>query len=416
MSIERLSTPLNAWHRSQGANMADFGGYDMPLWYPAGVKKEHLAVLESAGLFDTSHMACVMVSGPGAFALLQRCHTRDLLSLKTGRCVYGAVLNSKGHVIDDAIVYRLAETNFMVCVNAGMGAVVAEHLASNRLQLDVDIQDMTGKIGKIDIQGRQSARILAKILKSPESVFSAMPYFSFKGHFNSQNPLSTQVRLKDDTPVLLSRSGYTGEFGFELFLPEPALVSVWTQLLAAGEPERITPCGLGARDSLRTGAVLPLSHQDIGAWPFINHPWMFALPLVSDAKSFTKEFIGRDALMNLSAIEYTYAFVGKDLRKVGTGEDTQVIDNAGTVIGRVLSCATDMGITWHENKIVSIATPGLPENLVIKGLSCGYVKVDKSLEAGAPLILQEKKRQLPVIIVNDIRPDRTARKKLSDFI
>ncbi|MEA1969860.1 MAG: aminomethyl transferase family protein, partial [Thermodesulfobacteriota bacterium] len=106
-------TPLHAWHMEHGANMADFGGFDMPLWYETGVKKEHLAVVESAGIFDTSHMACVTAAGDDALALLQHCHTRDLTTLKNGKCVYGAILNNKGHVIDDAIVYRFNKTDYM---------------------------------------------------------------------------------------------------------------------------------------------------------------------------------------------------------------------------------------------------------------------------------------------------------------
>ena len=121
MNIALKTTPLNQWHRNANANMADFGGYDMPLWYETGVKNEHLSVLSSAGIFDTSHMACIRVEGGGAFDLLNFCFTRDLSTLVTGRCVYGAFLDTKAHSIDDAIVYKFTDTQFMVCVNAGMG-------------------------------------------------------------------------------------------------------------------------------------------------------------------------------------------------------------------------------------------------------------------------------------------------------
>lgn len=407
-----LRTPLNQWHRDAGANMADFGGYDMPLWYDAGVKAEHLAVLESAGLFDTSHMACIKVLGQDALSLINYCFTRDIQNLAAGRCVYGAFLDEKGHCIDDAIVYRFSAERFMICVNAGMGSTIASHLKAHGSGQAVDIEDLSGRVAKLDIQGKNAARILSKVLAAPETVFSAMPYFSFKGDLGPDSG----VTLLDTTPVLLSRSGYTGEFGFEIFVAPECAVSLWKGLLAAGEPFGITPCGLGARDSLRAGACLPLSHQDIGDFPFIRHPWDFALPYNKDKSGFTKDFLGADRLLSLEGGPVTYAFAGDSLRKVNAGDDTQVVDEAGDLIGRVLTCATDMGITWQDETIVSVNTPGLPADLKIKGLSCGFVMVDKVLSPGTRLTLKEGKRAIPVRIVTDIRPDRTARLALKTFV
>ncbi len=417
MANEFKITPLNGWHRQQGANMADFGGYDMPLWYRTGVKKEHLAVLESVGIFDTSHMACVMVSGQDAFGLLQLCHTRDLSFLNTGRCVYGAILDDNGYVIDDAIVYKFNDTDYMVCVNAGMGRAIADHLNLHKEQFSVEIDDLSDKLGKMDIQGKNSARILSQLIKEPDKVFDKMPYFSFKGHFNEASSFSSKVRLKNgDIPILLSRSGYTGEFGFEIFISPEFIVQLWDDILKVGEKYNITACGLGARDSLRAGAVLPLSHQDIGHWKFINHPWMFALPFNDDKSGFTKDFIGKNALLDPRSVKFTYPFAGENLRKVGAGEDSQVIDIDGNMIGRVLTCATDMGISWHDNKILSVASLSLPDDFKAKGISCGFVLVDKQLDYGDKLVLQEGKRKIKVVVVEDIRPDRTARKKLSEFL
>jgi aminomethyltransferase len=413
MSTEFKTTPLNQWHRQSGANMASFGGYDMPLWYDTGVKKEHLAVLESAGLFDTSHMACIMVTGPDALALLQFCHTRELSGLKQGRCVYGAILNEKGHVIDDAIIYNFAPETYMICVNAGMGGAVASHLLAHKQAWTVTIEDLTDQVAKIDIQGKNSARILAKILHDPDMVFGAMPYFSFKGHFlkGTDQP----VQLLDGTDVLISRSGYTGEFGFEIFVAPDRVVSLWENLLSAGNGHSLIPCGLGARDSLRAGAGLPLSHQDIGERKFVNHPWMFALAMTEDGKGFTKEFLGKDALLDSAGEPFTVPFVGENLRKVGTGPDTKVIDASGESIGTVLTCATDMGIGLHEGRILSIASPDLPEGFKAKGLSCGFLLVDRKLNPGEKLVLQENKRKINVAVAGEIRPHRTARLKITNF-
>ncbi len=396
--------------------MADFGGFDMPLWYDTGVKNEHLAVLQSVGIFDTSHMACINVSGNQAFDLINFCFTRDISPLKKGRCVYGAFLNPEGHCIDDAIVYKFSDTFFMICVNAGMGGTIAAHLEKNKKRLEVFIQDLSEKTAKMDIQGKNSARILSKLIQNPEIVFNAMPYFSFKGNFNESVLGESEVKLLDNTPVLLSRSGYTGEFGFEIFLSPDAIVKLWADILAIGEEFSVTACGLGARDSLRAGACLPLSHQDIGLWKFTNHPWEFALPYTEDKTSFTKNFIGADALSPSRDDSFTYPFVGDSLRKISSRGKAQVLDQTGKEIGKVLTCATDMGITWHEGKIMSIYSDNLPENIKIKGISCGFVMVSKKLDPGAVLMLKEGKRTITATIMTDVRPDRTARKKLNNFI
>ena len=416
MNSELKITQLNQWHRDAGANMADFGGFDMPLWYETGVKNEHLAVLKSAGIFDTSHMASITVDGKEAFTLLNYCFTRDLTSLASGRCLYGAFLNKQGQCIDDAIVYKFSDTRYMVCVNAGMGAAIAQHLENQKQGMDTDIKDLSGKIAKMDIQGINSARILSKVIQSPKTVFEKMPYFSFKGHFNAAEIGLSEVKLKDGTQILLSRSGYTGEFGFEIFLNPDAIVKLWKDILSAGASFGITACGLASRDSLRTGACLPLSHQDIGPFKFTNHPWDFALPYSQDKKSFTKNFMGAEALKPTEDDSFVYPFAGENLRKVSAGENTEVIDSEKKCIGHVLTCATDMGINRHENKIVSVNSPDLPKELKIKGIGCGFVMVSKKLEPGTKLTLKEGKRSIKVTIVSDIRPDRTARQKIANFI
>ena len=396
--------------------MADFGGFDMPLWYETGVKNEHLAVLKSAGIFDTSHMACINVNGTGSFELINYCFTRDIATLKKGRCVYGAFLNTKGYCIDDAIVYKFSDSFFMICVNAGMGATIARHLDANKASLDVSIEDLSEKVGKMDIQGINSARILSQVIQNPEAIFDKIPYFSFKGNFDESVLGESEVKLLDGTPVLLSRSGYTGEFGFEIFLNPDAIVKLWKDILSAGEEFKVTACGLGSRDSLRAGACLPLSHQDIGNWKFLNHPWDFALPYAEDKASFTKDFLGADSLLSSRNDSFIYPFAGDSLRKISAGENTHVINETNKVIGKVLTCATDMGINWHKGNIVSISSKNLPRDLKIKGISCGFLMVSKKLAPGMTLTLKEGKRTITATIVTDIRPDRTARKKLDNFI
>jgi aminomethyltransferase len=404
--------------------MGVFGGYEMPLWYPTGAKHEHLSVLVSAGLFDTSHMSMLGVSGPDAFELLQLCFSKNLAAclgagntpLTPGRCVYGVFLKPSGHVIDDAIVFRLSGDEFLAVFNAGMGTATARHLASNTGSRRVRIVDFTDKFGKVDIQGPGAAKVLGRVLKDPTMVFEKLSYFSFKGHFAPTSPLSEAVRLADGTPILLSRTGFTGEFGFEVFIQPAQLLRLWEMILDAGREFGLTPCGLAARDSLRAGAVLPLSHQDIGAWPFANNPWVFALPYNADRTRFTKNFIGAEALLRLADAEHTYPFVGSDPRKVSRDEPAVVLDSEGEEIGRVLTCTTDMGIDWHGDRIYSIASPGKPAGFEPKGLGCGFVKVKPRLLAGDRIEIMDRRRRIPVTIVNDIRPDRTARKPIAEMI
>ncbi|MBN2568622.1 MAG: aminomethyl transferase family protein [Deltaproteobacteria bacterium] len=417
-------TPLHEWHSGNGANMAIFGGYDMPLWYRSGAKKEHLTVITNAGIFDTSHMALVTVSGRDAFDLLQLCFTKDLNEcigknrspLEPGRCVYGAYLNEKGEVIDDTIIGQIDKDSYMSVVNAGMGAVVSHHLQYHSRGRDVSVTDLSDQTGKVDIQGPSSARILSRVLKSPAEVFEGLSYFSFKGHFDGESPFSEKVRLVDDTPLLLSRTGYTGEFGFEMFIAPEGLLSLWDMLLEAGEEFNLIPCGLASRDSLRTGAKLPLSHQDIGNWPFMNNPWTFALPLNADGSGFTKKFIGDEALESIDAPEYTYAFTGYDLRKVSTGDPAFVIDSEGNNIGIVLTSVSDMAIGRHDGRVYSIASPERPDDFSPRGLSCGFVKVKEELAPAQIVELRDKKRTISVEIRDDIRPDRTARRSMQSML
>ncbi len=422
MTLKLKITPMHPWHKDQGANMADFAGYDMPLWYNTGVKKEHFSVLQTAGIFDTSHMACISVMGQDALKLLDDCFTRNLSQLLPMRCTYGAFLDVNGYCIDDAIIYKFNDTTFMVCVNAGMGPIVTRHLVTslgkNKNTVDVTIKDLSGQLAKIDIQGPQSVRLLSRLIQDADTIFKTFPYFSFKGCLNETfSPIGLEtVKLKDNTPILLSRSGYTGEFGFEIFISPDAALNFWETILNVGIDFGTVACGLGARDSLRTGACLPLSHQDIGKYKFHHHPWKFALPYNADKTGFTKSFIGDNALLNNKDTFFTLPFVGDSLRKIGTGNQSQVFHQNDKPIGHVLSCATDMAIGWLDNKIVSINTPNLPENFKIKGLSCGFIRVSEKLSYGTKVTLIEKKRTIDVTIVDAIRPDMTARKKINNFI
>lgn len=406
---EAGKTQLFEQHARQGAKMSEFGGYAMPLWYPAGPVREHLAVIRSAGLFDTSHMSELLIEGPDAFALLQAALTKDLQHcfgqnrrIEPGRAAYGFLLNEAGHLIDDAIVMMEDRDTFLLVVNAGMGAPVKRHLRTLGGDMDVAVADLTGKLCKLDLQGPLAGEILARIVKPTRKLRGPFPYFSFAGHYDH---LQQGVQSTEGFPLLVSRTGYTGEFGFELFVRPDAVGTLWRQLMEAGERPGMLACGLAARDSLRTGAKLPLSHQDLGDWPARNHPWEFALPWKTP-NSFTKSFIGAEALAAAEAAEPTLAFLGSNGRKVEAGA---AVCHGDAIIGTVLSCATDMAMDNRDGKCLSVASPEAPEDFKPKGLSCGFVKVDRTLPPGTGLTLKDKRREIQVRTADDLRPDRSAR-------
>ena len=428
MDTTMKTTPLYPWHVGRNAHMAAFGGYEMPLWYPSGAKAEHLAAITAAGLFDTSHMAVLTLHGPAVRTLLQSCFSKDLEQcigpkkgpLVPGRCVYGVFLDAQGQVIDDAIVYQCSDADYMLVVNASMGGPVVAHLRQhNHGEAGAVIRDHTGQVGKMDVQGPAAARILSHVLRDPAQVFAQMVYFSFKGTFDPHLLPAAPVTLLDGTPIMVSRTGYTGEFGFELFVAPAQIESLWNLLLAAGEPEGILTCGLAARDSLRAGAGLPLSHQDIGPWLFACNPWLFVLPWNEGGDDFSKEFIGGPALRAAKDVPCTQAYAGFDPRKITLSDNSRVIAADGTPLGTILTCTTDMAIDRVGGAIVSIATPpehGRPQPFAPRGLCCGFVRLDHPLPPGTEVRLTDGKRTLTVEIRDQVRPDRTARKPMSTML
>lgn len=399
-------TFLNPTHVALGGNMVDFGGWEMPLWYPSGAVKEHLAVLNGAGLFDTSHMTVIMMEGATIRDFFNYAATKDISKLALGRAGYGIILEENGEALDDCIVYPIAEDRFGLVVNAGMGAKVIDHLKKVRGGDKFKFTDFTGKITKLDLQGPAAFKIIKPLIANDAEVFAKFPYFSFKGDFLLDK---SAIKMTDGTPLMLSRTGYTGELGFEIFMPLEKGLEVWNRFLEAGKEYGAIPCGLAARDSLRAGAVLPLSHQDIGHWPFINNPWPWALPF-DDKGGFTKDFVGREALHPGTA-DHTLAFVGFDPRKVDTHDSKVVYE--GQEIGTILTAVADMAIGRVNGKVVGLASQDKPEGFSPKGLVCGFIKVNRQLAPGTIVYLKDARRQLKAEICEDIRPGRTARVKLA---
>jgi len=236
-------TPLNAWHKSHGAKMVPFAGWEMPVQY-SGIIAEHQHCRTKACIFDICHMGEFSLEGSGAKDALARAVTQNLDTLAPGKCRYGFLLNPEGGVLDDLIVYRLAEEQFMLVVN---GACIDSDFATikSRLPASLTFADISERTAKIDLQGPESFRVLCRLLPGD---WSRLGYFSFtKASF-------------EGAEIIVSRTGYTGELGYEFYLPSDKAIALWEKL--AADPE-VIPAGLGARDTLRLEMGYPLYGQDL---------------------------------------------------------------------------------------------------------------------------------------------------------
>jgi aminomethyltransferase len=231
-------TPLNQTHRELGARMVDFGGWDMPVQY-SGVIDEHQAVREAAGLFDVSHMGEVEVSGANALAFIQQLTINDVAKLVDGQVQYSAMCYPEGGVVDDVTLYRFNESRYLFCVNASNTdkdfAWMQQVLADSAIN-DVTLTNRSDEFAQIALQGPKAATILSSLT---DVVLADLVYY----HFCEGSVAGVEM--------IISRTGYTGEDGFELYLPASSAVEIWQAIMTAGTPQGLLPVGLGARDTLR---------------------------------------------------------------------------------------------------------------------------------------------------------------------
>ncbi|MFO7810664.1 MAG: glycine cleavage system aminomethyltransferase GcvT [Candidatus Delongbacteria bacterium] len=274
-----MRTVLYEKHVESGAKMVDFAGWEMPLWYKKGQSAEHIATRKNAGLFDICHMGEFYIMGPKSTDMLSLLLTSNITSMKDGQASYNFMLNHTGGAIDDCIVYKFNEEKWMMVVNAGNIEGDFQWIKKNNIK-NVELLNKSRKIAKLDLQGPDSPKIIKDL--TDEETLKKFGFFKFKEN----------VKIKD-IPVLLSRTGYTGEIGFEIYLSSDMAGNLWDILLDAGEKYGIEPCGLGARDSLRTEAGLPLHGHEIHPdMPALNTPWDFVF-------DWEHEFIGKKALIAL---------------------------------------------------------------------------------------------------------------------
>ena len=276
-------TILHDRHLALKAQMVDFGGWDMPIQYPAGILQEHLATRKRAGLFDVSHMGRFRVAGRGALPFLQRVLTNNAAALAVGKSHYSILANANGGAIDDAYLYRFTDGEFLLVVNAANRQKDWNHLQTALAEFaDVALEDQSEALAMISLQGPESLRILTPLIESgslPEA---------------KRNALSSGAMFGQ--PVLIARTGYTGEpLGFELFVPAALAGRIWDALCEGGA----APVGLGARDTLRLEAGLPLYGHEFGMDRDGREIPILAVGAAKIAVSFAPEkgeFLGKAAL------------------------------------------------------------------------------------------------------------------------
>ncbi|MFQ5990080.1 MAG: glycine cleavage system aminomethyltransferase GcvT [Candidatus Methylomirabilales bacterium] len=341
-------TPLNALHRQMGARMVPFGGWDMPVQY-SGILDEHRAVRGSAGLFDISHMGEIEFRGPEALGAVQGLVTSDASRLHVGQVQYAALCYKNGTFVDDLTVYKLANDRFMLTVNAANidkdYQWIKEHVTGK-----VEVRNMSDQTALLALQGPKALEILQKL--TPVDL-SKIRYYWF------------QAGRVLDADALISRTGYTGEDGFEVYLSPEKAGSLWDRLLEEGRPFGLRPVGLGARDTLRLEARMALYGNDID-----DKHTVLEADLGWIVKFEKGDFIGREALQKQQSAGITRKLVGFEMVGRGIARPHYKVAVDGREIGEVTSggpsptLGKNIGLAYVT---IAHATIGNEVDILIRG-------------------------------------------------
>jgi len=349
-------TPLFAEHERLGARIIEFGGWAMPVQY-TGIIEEHQAVRERAGLFDVSHMGEILISGPRALELVNYLITNDAARLAVNQVLYTPMCNEQGGIIDDLLVYRLDTETYLLVVNAANTDKDWRWVEEQAARFSgVEIKNTSTEMAQLALQGPLAQDILGELTASEVSqlkFFWAVRDVEVAG-----------------VPCLISRTGYTGEDGFELYCPAERAVELWRALLAAGEPRGLVPVGLGARDTLRFEACLPLYGNELDETTD---------PLAARLGYFVRfdkgDFIGRQALLKVKEEGPTKCLVGFELIDRGIPRHGYAIYDA------------------QGEQRLGVVTSGAPSPTLGKPLGLGYVPPAYA-KVGTELTIQIRNRKL----------------------
>lgn len=309
-----LKTPLYEQHVALKGKIVPFAGYLLPVQYE-GVIKEHLAVRKTCGMFDVSHMGEITFKGETALASLNHILTNDFTNMATGKVRYSLMCNENGGVIDDLLVYKFADDYYYVVVNASNRHKDFEHMKANILEGTI-IEDISDSVGQIALQGPNAEVIMKTLLKDediPAKYYTAIEHVDIDG-----------------TDCMISYTGYTGEKGYEIYTDNEGIVKIWNLLLEKGKDYDLLPCGLGARDTLRLEAGMPLYGHEMD-----EETTPFEADLGFGVKMNKEEFIGRKALEDKS--DPTITRVGLEIIDKGVMREHQDVYHEGVLIGHTSS-------------------------------------------------------------------------------
>ncbi len=377
---ELRKTPLNAVHRRLGAKMVNFGGWDMPVEYPAtgGLVAEHKAVRSSVGVFDVSHMGDIRIrSGrtpDGALAAVQHISMNDGSKLVIGQAHYSAMLYPEGTFVDDVIVHRLGEDDYLLVINAGTREKDINWVRENTKNFDCVVEELSDVYTQLAVQGSRAQELLQKLTDANLSIIKN--YWFTHG---------TVCGLKN---ILIARTGYTGEDGFEIYVPSDAATSemVWNKVMEAGREFGVIPCGLGARNTLRLESKMALYGHEIS--DKIN---VWEAGLDRYCKMEKGDFIGRAALELAKAAGQKRALVGLEMVDRGIARDEYC-------------CCNESG------DVIGVVTSGSPSPTLAKNIALAYVPPAMAA-LGTPIYVQIRTQKCKAQVVATPfykRPKKTA--------
>jgi aminomethyltransferase len=320
--IELRKTALNGTHRSHKAKMVDFGGWDMPVEY-SGLIAEHMAVRTGVGVFDVSHMGDIQLRGPGSLAAVQQLCMNDASKLAMGQAHYSAMLHPNGTFVDDVVVHCLSANDYLIVINAGTREKDVQWVRKQIGHMPgVHVNDFSDYYTQLAIQGPKAAETLQKLTSTDLSTIT--------------NYWFTWGQVCGLYNVMIARTGYTGEDGFEIYVPsdEPTSARVWSEVLEAGKEFGILPCGLGARNTLRLEAAMALYGHEIS-----DTISVLEAGLGRYAKLDKPAFVGREALLEIQAAGGPKRkLIGLEMIERGIARDGYpVLALDGTRIGEVTS-------------------------------------------------------------------------------
>lgn len=353
-------TPLYDYYQTQGITLADFHGWALPIQF-SKIQEEHDAVRQNVGLFETSHMGEVYVTGVDSETFINRVITNDIRQISNNQAQYTTIVNEQGGTLDDLIIYKISDERFLFTPNASNTEKIVAWLKTHQMSEQVTIEDVSHKMGLIAVQGPRSMELMQKLVKKDLSTLKPFHFIE-------------KIDIASIADVFLSRTGYTGEDGFEIYCQWDQTEALWLELLQAGEEFSITECGLGARDTLRLEAGMSLYGQELDEHISpLEAGISFAVKLNKD-----QEFIGQAALQAIKENGMTKISRGFELLDKGIARQGYLVYN-------------------DKGEEIGVVTSGTQSPSFKKAI--GFMLIAKNeADFGQEVYIQVRKKKIPAII------------------